>query len=134
MFQNLIIVGNLGRDPELRYTPQGTPVCNFSMAVNRKWTRADGEAMEEVTWFRITAWGRVGETSAQYLAKGRQVLVQGTLIPDPVTGGPKVWTGNDGSARASFEVNARMVRFLGGARSEGRPADAGHHEEEEIPF
>jgi single-strand DNA-binding protein len=132
----LVIVGNLGRDPELRYTPQGKPVTNFSMAVNRKWTSADGSENEEVTWFRIVAWGRLAETCAQYLSKGRQVLVQGMLRPDPDTGGPRIWTGNDGIPRASFEVNARNVRFLGGARTErgtgyGGP---GEGEEEEIPF
>lgn len=136
MFEELIIVGNLGRDPELRYTPQGVPVANFSVAVNRKWKSADGTQNEEVTWFRITAWRGLAETCSQYLTKGRQVLVQGTLRPDPATGAPRIWTGNDGIARASYEVNARNVRFLGGGRGEaasgaGRPAD---YEEEEIPF
>lgn len=136
MFQNLIIVGNLGRDPELRYTPQGTPVTNFSMAVNRKWTSSDGTQNEEVTWFRITCWGRLAETTSQYLTKGRQVLVEGILRPDPETGGPRIWKGNDGEARASFEVNARSVRFLGGARAEatGGYGGPGEGEEEEIPF
>jgi single-strand DNA-binding protein len=134
MYQKLIIVGNLGRDPELRYTPDGTPVTNFSMAVNRKWTNADGSENEEVTWFRIVAWRRLAETCAQYLAKGRQVLVEGILRPDPATGGPRIWTGNDGITRASFEVNARNVRFLGGPRTERDDGYGMPPEEEEIPF
>jgi single-strand DNA-binding protein len=114
MYQKITIVGNLGRDPEMRYTPQGTPVTNFSVATNRKWTNADGTPGEETTWFRVSAWGRTAEVCNEYLSKGRQVLVEGQLRPDPQTGGPRVWTGNDGIARASFEVTARTVRFLGG--------------------
>ena len=132
MYQKVIIVGNLGRDPELRYTPQGVPVVNFSVATNRRWTSADGSPGEETAWFRVTAWRRTAETCAQYLTKGRQVLVEGRLNPDPQTGGPRVWTGNDGASRASYEVTALAVRFLGGR---GVPSEqAGPIEEEEIPF
>lgn len=137
MFQNLVIVGNLGRDPELRYTPKGTPVANFSMAVNRKWTSADGTLQEEVTWFRVRCWGKLGENVAEYLAKGRQVLVQGTMVPDPQTGGPRIWVGQDGKPHASFEVNAVHVRFLGGGRKAGVEEEEYEEEEEtedEIPF
>lgn len=132
MYQKVIIVGNLGRDPELRYTPQGTPVTNFTVATNRRWTNADGSPGEETAWFRVTAWRRVAETCAQYLTKGRQVLVEGRLNPDPQTGGPRVWTGNDGVARASYEVTALAVKFLGGRGVEAPGPIT--EEEEEIPF
>lgn len=132
MYQKVIIVGNLGRDPEMRYTPQGTPVTTFSVAANRKWTNADGTPGEETTWFRVTTWRRMAETCNQYLSKGRQVLIEGQLKPDPETGGPRVWTGNDGIARASFEVTARTVKFLGG-RGEGVAVEPGVTLEEPPP-
>jgi single-strand DNA-binding protein len=139
MYHKVIIVGNLGRDPEMRYTPDGTPVTSFSVATNRKWNRPDGSQGEETVWFRVTAWRRMAEVCNQYLQKGRQVLVEGRLKPDE-NGAPRVWTGNDGVARASYEVTAETVKFLGG-RGEGAPADTfGAPEEppaepeEEIPF
>jgi single-strand DNA-binding protein len=139
MYQKLIIVGNLGRDPEMRYTSDGTPVTNFSVATNRRWTNADGSPGEETIWFRVSAWRRLAEVCNQYLQKGRQVLIEGQLKPDPATGGPRMWTGNDGVARASYEVTALAVKFLGG-RGEAPPSEvAGAPEEppeegEEIPF
>jgi single-strand DNA-binding protein len=139
MYQKLIVVGNLGRDPEMRYTSDGTPVTNFSVATNRRWTNPDGSPGEETVWFRVTAWKRLAETCNQYLKKGRQVLIEGQLKPDPATGGPRMWTGNDGVARASYEVTALAVKFLGG-RGEAPPSEvAGAPEEppeegEEIPF
>ncbi len=136
MYQKIIIVGNLGRDPEMRYTPQGTPVTNLSVATNRKWTGADGTPGEETIWFRVSVWGKQAETCNQYLSKGRQVLVEGRLRPDPATGGPRIWTRQDGTAGASFEITALTVKFLG-----GRPGDAAAGpgeepaiEEGEIPF
>ena len=140
MYHKLVIVGNLGRDPEMRYTPDGTPVTNFSVATNRKWNRPDGSQGEETVWFRITTWRRMAEVCNQYLQKGRQVLIEGRLNPDQATGGPRVWTGNDGVARASFEVTAETVKFLGG-RGEapleevpGMPEEPPAEPEEEIPF
>ena len=82
MYQKVIIMGNLGRDPEMRYTPSGTPVTNFSVATNRRWTTQDGSPGEETTWFRISAWGKLGEVCNQYLSKGRQVYIQGSLKTD----------------------------------------------------
>ena len=139
MYHKVIIVGNLGRDPEMRYTSSGTPVTNFSVATNRKWTNPDGSQGEETVWFRVTAWKRMAEVCNQYLKKGRQVFIEGQLKPDPATGGPRMWTGNDGVARASYEVTALAVKFLGG-RGEAPPSEAaGAPEEppeegEEIPF
>ncbi len=117
MYQRIVLVGNLGRDPEMRYTPNGTPVTSFSVATNRKYTASDGQVRDETLWFRISVWGKQAETCNQYLAKGRSVLVEGTLIGDE-NGGPRIWTGQDGKPRASFEVRAQTVRFLS-RREEG---------------
>jgi single-strand DNA-binding protein len=141
MYQKIIIVGNLGRDPEMRYMPDGTAVTNFSVATNRRWTdRSSGEPREETTWFRVSVWGRQGETANEYLSKGRQVLVEGRMRADPATGGPQTWTGQDGTVRASFEVIADVVRFIGGRDDTGfvpgggDDVGAGPQEEDEIPF
>jgi len=139
MYHKIVIVGNLGRDPEMRYTPDGTPVTTFSVATNRKWTGSDGQQREETVWFRVTAWRRMAEVCNQYLQKGRQVLVEGNLKPDD-NGGPRVWTGNDGVARASYEVTAQTVKFLGGrdgggpSEGPGGPMEPPAEVEEEIPF
>ena len=107
-FNKIIIVGNLGRDPELRYTPQGTPICNFSVATNPR-DRA-GETQDITTWFRVTAWGRQAENASKYLSKGRPVYVEGRLRVEE-------WTDRDGRNRYSLEVNASDIQFLG-ARAE----------------
>ena len=137
MYHVVLIAGNLGGDPEMRYLPNGTPVTNFSVATNRRWTGQDGQQRDETTWFRVSAFGRQAEVCAQYLAKGRQVLVEGRLRPDD-RGGPRVWQGQDGTWRASYEVTAQTVRFLG-RRDEGGFAEVPDEEplpdlEEEIPF
>ncbi|MCD4737773.1 MAG: single-stranded DNA-binding protein [Anaerolineae bacterium] len=139
-YQKIVIVGNLGRDPEMRYTPDGTPVTDFSVATNRKWSNSDGSAGEETTWFRVTVWRRQAETVAQYLKKGSQVLVEGRMKADRATGGPRVWSGQDGVARASYEITANRVIFLGGRANaagagESAPASGGaDFPEDEIPF
>ncbi len=135
-YQRLIIVGNLGRDPEMRYTPDGTPVTSLSVATNRKWTGRDGTPGEETTWFRVSVWGKQAETVAQYLSKGRLVLIEGRLKPDPSTGGPRVYQRQDGSAGASYEVTAVNVRFLGGKGTTGGETGmaAPPEQGEDIPF
>ncbi len=135
-YQRLIIVGNLGRDPEMRYTPDGTPVTSFSIATNRRWTGRDGTPGEETTWFRVSVWGKQAETVAQYLSKGRLVLVEGRLKPDPSTGGPRVYQRQDGTSGASYEVTAVNVRFLGGrGTTSGETGMAPSPENgEDIPF
>jgi single-strand DNA-binding protein len=136
----VIVAGYLGRDPELRYTGDGTPVANFSMATSRRFSRPDGTSREETIWFRVTVWRRQAEICNQYLQKGRAVLVEGELRPDPDSGGPRVWVGNDGTSRASYELTARTVRFLGGRTDVAPMVDAGGPFEEpageadEIPF
>jgi single-strand DNA-binding protein len=117
MFHELTIVGNLGSDPEMRFLPDGTPVCNFSVASNRRWKNQDGSQGEETVWFRVTTWRGQAEVVNQYLTKGRQVFIKGRLTPDRETGGPKVFTRNNGAAGASYEVTATQVTFLGGAQN-----------------
>jgi single-strand DNA-binding protein len=112
MYHQLIIVGNVGKDPESRYTPSGQAVTSFSVATNRSYTTGNGEQVKETIWFRVTAWGKLGETCNQYVKKGMTVLVEGALTPDKATGGPRVWKKSDGTPSASFEVNANTVRFL----------------------
>jgi single-strand DNA-binding protein len=138
-YQKIIVVGNLGRDPEMRYTPDGTPVTNFSVATNRRWTNPDGSQGEETAWFRVSAWRRLAETCAQYLSKGRQVMVEGRLNPDRETGGPRVWTRQDGTAGASYEITAQRVIFLSGRgdvgeEGAGAPEGGEEYPEDDIPF
>ena len=130
MYQKVILMGNLGKDPEMRYTPDGTPVTSFSVATNETWTGRDGQQQERTTWWRVTAWRRLAENCNQYLSKGRPVLVEGRMNPDPETGGPRVYTRNDGTSGASYEVTAFTVKFLGG-RGEEPGADV--PSDEEIP-
>jgi single-strand DNA-binding protein len=115
MYQRLVLVGNLGRDPEMRYTPNGAAVTSFSVATSRRYTTADGQQKEETAWFRVSVWGKQAETCNQYLSKGSKVLVEGALVPDE-NGGPRVWTDKEGKPRASFEVRAVGVKFLSSKR------------------
>jgi single-strand DNA-binding protein len=121
VYHRIVIVGNLGRDPEMRTAPNGTSVTSFSVATNRKYTGSDGQLKDETLWFRVSVWGKQAEACNQYLTKGQKVLVEGTLVGDE-TGGPRVWTGQDGKPRASFEVRAQTVRFL----SRRETTDAGN--------
>jgi single-strand DNA-binding protein len=137
MYQKIVIVGNLGRDPEMRYTPSGQAVTNLSVATNRQYTTSDGERVKETAWFRVSVWGRQAETTNQYLQQGSRVLIEGRLIPDSSTGGPRIWTRQDGSPGASFEISANRVVFLS-TRAEDESYQSGMSddeiEEDEIPF
>jgi single-strand DNA-binding protein len=112
MFHTIIIVGNVGRDPEMRYTPSGQAVTSFSIASNRRYTSSNGEQVNETIWFRVSAWGKQAEICNQYLKKGSKVLVEGRLTPDKNTGGPKVYSRQDGTSGANFDVTATTIRFL----------------------
>ncbi len=132
MFQQCIIVGNLGRDPEMRFTPDGTPVTEFTVAVNRRWSRSDGSSGEKTWWFRVTCWRRLAETTNQYLRKGSPVMVIGEVSAS-------AFQGQDGQPRASLELDAREVKFLPKGGSSGNLDDAGQsmdyaRDEEDIPF
>lgn len=117
-FNKIIVVGNLGRDPELRYTPQGTPVCSFTVATNEKRKDRAGETQDVTTWFRVTLWGRQAETASQYLAKGRPIYVEGRLRLEE-------WTDRDGKQRYTLEVHATDMQFIGGGRADETAAAAG---------
>ncbi|MFL6281898.1 MAG: single-stranded DNA-binding protein [Pyrinomonadaceae bacterium] len=116
-YNKIHIIGNLGRDPELRYTPQGTAVCQFSVATNERRRDKAGEQQDITTWFRITAWGKQAETASKYLSKGRRVYVEGRLHMEE-------WTDREGKARQTLEVNASEIQFLdsGAGDMEGIPA------------
>ena len=142
MYQKIIVVGNVGRDPEMRYMPDGTAVTSFSVATNRRWTdRASGQPVDETTWFRVNVWGRQAESTNQYLSKGSKVLVEGQITPDRNTGGPKLFTRQDGTVGSSFEIRADNVRFLS-SRDEAPYSGGGDgfsdtapaQEEDDIPF
>jgi len=143
MYQKLTIVGNLGGDPEMRYTPSGQAVTNFSVATSRRWTGSDGQTQEETIWFRVSTWGKLAEICNQYLSKGSKVLAEGRLNIDKESGGPRIWTDQSGKPRASYEMTALEVKFLS-SRSEsnqgfsGAPAANIDHDpgitEDEIPF
>ena len=118
MYQQIILIGNLGNDPELRHTASGTPVCSFRMAVNKTWTTPEGEKKEKTVWFRVTTWQKQAEIVNQYLTKGRQVMVIGEVEE------ASTYENKAGEMAASLEVTAREVKFLGGP-SEGDGAPAG---------
>jgi single-strand DNA-binding protein len=112
----VILIGNLGRDPELRYTQSGQPVANFTLATTESWSKRDGSGREEKTeWHRIVAWGRTGELCAQHLAKGRTVYVEGCLQT-------REWEDREGKKQRTTEVVATTVQFLGGNRGAGAGA------------
>lgn len=144
MYQKIIIIGRLGRDPEMRYTQGGQAVTSFSVATDRRWTDSNGQQQERTVWFRVSAWRRLAETCNQYLSKGRLVMVEGELQE------PKPYQSRDGEWRASLDITAREVKFLGGRGDTGgspapsqssapaAPSDpgggGGSMGEEEIPF
>ncbi len=113
MFNKIILIGNLTRDPEVRYTPQGTSVCNFGIAVNRKYKQGD-ETKKETTFIDVVVFGKQADTCGQYLNKGSGVLVEGRLQE-------RRWETEDGQKRSKHEVVAQSVRFLP-KRSEAAPA------------
>jgi single-strand DNA-binding protein len=138
MFHKVILVGNLGRDPEMRYTPSGQAVTNLNVATNRTYTDNGGNQVKQTIWFRVSVWGKQAESVHQYLRKGRQVLVEGRLNPDD-NGNPRIWNAQDGTPRASFEVTAETVRFLGApGEAVAAPAEEGGlglpESEDDIPF
>ena len=110
---NVVLVGRLVRDPELRYTPQGAAVCDFTVATNRKYTKKDGEKVEEVAFIDVTSWNRMAEVAAEYLKKGRQVALAGSLVQDR-------WEDEaTGQKRSRLRIQAERLQFLGGGSKDG---------------
>ena len=137
MYHTLIIVGNVGKEPEMRYTPSGQAVTSFSLATNREYSTGDGSKVKETIWFRVTTWGKQAEVCNQYVKKDMKVLVDGRLTPDKATGGPRVWKKDDGSVGSSFEVTAGTVRFLSSRGDDGNQSQGEHQVlpiEDEVPF
>jgi len=127
-FNKVMLMGNLTRDPELRYTSGGQAVCNFSLAINRYFNDKQGERKEETTFMRITVWGKQGENCAQYLSKGRSAFVEGRLQS-------RSWETEDGQKRSAVDVVADSVQFIGGRNDSSKPsADSGAIAEDDIPF
>lgn len=131
-FHQTIALGRLGNDPELKYMPNGTAVCNFSLAVSEHWTdKATGEKREKATWYRVSVWGAQAESCNEYLGKGSQVMVVGTVEA-------RGYTNNAGEAAASLELRATSVQFTGGkTSSEGNKVSSFHGPaplDEDIPF
>lgn len=120
------LVGNLGSDPEMRYTPSGKAVTSFSVATNRRYTTSGGESREETDWFRVSVWGKQAEKCNQFLSKGKQVYVEGRLHA-------RSWQGQDGQMHTSLEVTADRVLFLG-RRPSGSLPEGEEIEPEDLPF
>ncbi len=139
MYQSVTVIGRLGRDPEMRYMPNGDPVTSFSVATDRAWNDKDGKKQKETTWFRVSVFGKQAEIANQYLSKGKMVLVEGRLRVDPKTGGPVTYTRQDGTVGANFELIANTIRFLSPrdeAESSSTESDLGEagQDTEDIPF
>ncbi len=116
-YNKVMLIGNLTRDPELRYTPQGAAVCEFGMAMNRAWTSKQGEKKEEVCFVDIVCWARTAEICAEYLKKGRQTFVEGRLTFDR-------WETPEGQKRSKLRVTAEKVQFLGSRSGGGGESDS----------
>ena len=136
----VILIGNLGRDPEVRYTQGGTAVANFTMATTERWSDPSGERKERTEWHRIVVWGKQAEIAGEYLRKGRSVYVEGSLQT-------REWTDRDGNKRYTTEVKAQRFQMLGARGDADRapvdpepqhqvaePVDGGGYSEDDIPF
>ena len=123
----VILIGNVGGDPEMRYTPDGKPVTSFSVATSRRYTTSGGESKEETDWFRITVWGKLAEVCNQFVTKGKQVYVEGRLHA-------RSWEGQDGRAHTSLEVTADQVLLLGKPAAAAALPEEGEIEAENLPW
>lgn len=114
----VILLGRLGQDPELKYTPTGMAVCNFSLATSEKWKDKAGQDQERTEWHRVVVWGKIAELCNQYLTKGRQAYLEGSLQT-------RSWDDKDGNKRYTTEINAKTVQFIGGAPGGGNGSNTG---------
>jgi single-strand DNA-binding protein len=128
-----MLIGNLGTEPEMRFTPSGNPVTTFSIATNRAYNTPDGERKEETEWFSIVTWSRLAETCNQYLTKGQKIYVEGRLHT-------RTWDGQDGQKHYRTEIIANQVIFLDKKVAGTNPEDkidegeSGEIEPQDIPF
>jgi single-strand DNA-binding protein len=136
MLNKVMLIGNLGRDPEVRTTPSGQPVANFTLATNRRWTDREGNRQEQTEWHRIVCWGKQAEIAGQYLRKGKQVFVEGRLQT-------RSWEDrNSGEKRTTTEIVCDNFQMLGGrggdgfeaGEPQGRPEPEGAPADDDIPF
>ena len=123
----VMIIGNLGQDPEMRYTPSGKPLTKFRVATNRSWTSADGEKQTDTEWFNVVAWGKLAEICNQYLTKGQRVYVEGRLHT-------RHWTDEEGNYRSATEVVANEMIMLDGSDDRKTDPDSEQEKDEEFPF
>ncbi|MBK7393299.1 MAG: single-stranded DNA-binding protein [Chloracidobacterium sp.] len=128
-FNKIILVGNLGKDPELRYTPQGDAVCSFSMATNERKKDKSGEFQDVTTWFKVTLWRRQAENASKYLSKGSSVYIEGRLQMEE-------WTDRDGKERFTLGVQATDMQFIGsrgdgGGGGGGEYSGGGHQDDQD---
>jgi single-strand DNA-binding protein len=123
----VMVIGNLGRDPEMRYTPSGRPVTTFSVATSRTWNTSDGEKRVETEWFNVVAWSSLAEICKQYLTKGQQVYIEGRLQT-------RHWDDPEGNKHTSVEIVANEMIILGDRREAGETAESETVEEDEFPF
>ena len=119
----ITIIGYLGRNPDMHYMPSGKAVTNFSVAATREWKDSNNQKVKETTWFKIATFDKQAENCNKYLTKGSQVYIKGRLGVDAATGGPKIYTKNDGTVATSFEVSAFDVRFLSSKQNKEPAAD-----------
>jgi single-strand DNA-binding protein len=127
-FNKITCVGHIGNDPEMRYTPPGKPVTSFNVASNDQYTNDQGETVKVTTWFRRISWDKMAEVHNQYLKKGSKVLIEGKLRPDIRTGRPEIWTRQDGSMAADFNVTVKELYFLGSRSNDQAEAIATEEE------
>jgi single-strand DNA-binding protein len=138
-FNKITLVGNLGKDPDFRYTPQGNPVCTISLATNERRRDKSGEFQDVTTWFRVTLWGKQAETAQKFLTKGSPIYIEGRLRIEE-------WSDRDGKNRYTLDVQATDMQFLGRGEASGTGAAStppppsssesggGSNEDDEIPF
>jgi single-strand DNA-binding protein len=133
MYQRVIIVGYLGRDPDEKFKNDGTPISNFSVATTDRWTdKRDGTQKQATVWWKVSAFGKLAEICNEFLESGSFVLLEGVMRANE-HGNPKIWFTNDGDARANFEMNAKVLRMLP-SRAEAERAVEDAADEEVIPF
>lgn len=126
MYNSVQLIGNLGKDPEIKYLPNGDPVCNFSMATSESWKK-DGEKVTKTEWHNIVAWGKLAEVCGQYLDKGKLIFVEGKIQT-------RSWDDKEGNKRYTTEIKIHTMKMLGGKGDSSPKADTPASEPDDVPF